>query len=100
MIARMWKGRTRSADVEAYRAYVHATGLAEYRSTPGNRGAWMLTTVDGDEAEIITISLWESREAIAAFAGDDISVARFYPEDARYLVAADAHAVHYDVDVA
>ncbi len=40
----------------------------------------MLTAVDGDEAEIVTISLWESREEIAAFAGDDIDVARFTPK--------------------
>jgi heme-degrading monooxygenase HmoA len=99
VVARMWKGRVRAAEVEKYRAYVRETGLAEYRTTPGNLGAWMLTSVEGDEAQIITISLWESREAIVAFAGDDIRVARYYPEDERYLVAADPHATHYDVDV-
>ncbi|MBV8750931.1 MAG: hypothetical protein JO103_14590 [Candidatus Eremiobacteraeota bacterium] len=100
MVARVWKGQTRAADVEAYRAYVRETGLADYTSTAGNRGAFILTAVDGDFAEIITVSLWDSRDAIAAFAGEDISVARFYPDDERFLTAADPHASHYEVDTA
>jgi len=40
---------------------------------PGNRG------VDGDRAEFVTVSLWESRSAIEAFAGQDIEQAVFYP---------------------
>ena len=39
------------------------TGMAEYRSTPGNQGAWMLRRDDGDRSEIITFSLWDSRTA-------------------------------------
>ena len=51
----------------------------------------------GDECEFLTVSLWESREAIKAFAGEDISVARFYPEDDRFLVNRDLTVNHYDV---
>jgi heme-degrading monooxygenase HmoA len=62
--------------------------MAGYRNTPGNRGAWMLRRDDGDRSEIVTFSLWESREHIKAFAGDDVEQAVFYPEDDRFLVEA------------
>jgi heme-degrading monooxygenase HmoA len=97
MIARIWRGAVRAQDAAAYAAYVQETGIAGYQSTPGNRGAWALWRVDGDRAEIVTVSLWESRSAIEGFAGQDISRAVFYPEDDRYLIERDLTVQHYEV---
>jgi len=76
MIARIWHGRTRPSDAEAYLDYLFKTGIPGYRATKGNVGAWVLRRVEGDEAHFITLSFWESQDAIAAFAGTDASVAR------------------------
>jgi heme-degrading monooxygenase HmoA len=97
MIARIWRGAVRAQDATAYAAYVQETGIAGYQRTPGNQGAWALWRVDGDRAEIVTISLWESRSAIERFAGQDISRAVFYPEDDRYLIERDLTVHHYEV---
>ena len=64
MIARIWRGAVRAADASAYAEYVQRTGIDGYRGTPGNRGAWLLWRVEGDRAEFVTVSLWESRAAI------------------------------------
>ncbi len=45
----------------------------------------------------MVISLWSAEEAIQAFAGEDISVARFYPEDERYLIERELTASHFEV---
>jgi hypothetical protein len=71
--------------------------MRHYASTPGNRGAWMLTREIGELTEFITFSLWDSYDAVRAFAGDDYEVARFYPEDDRYLVERDERCHHWDV---
>jgi heme-degrading monooxygenase HmoA len=97
MIARMWRGLVRRDDAAAYAEYIGSTGMAEYRSTPGNQGAWMLRRDDGDHSEIITFSLWDSRDSIRAFAGDDIDQAVFYPEDDRFLIERDLRVRHYEV---
>jgi heme-degrading monooxygenase HmoA len=97
MIARIWQGRIRACDVEEYRAYISATGLVDYRSTPGNLGAEMLTRVDGDVAHVITLSFWNNLESIHAFAGADVTRARYYPEDARFLLDFPERVEHYDV---
>ena len=96
MIARVWRGAVRLADAAEYAAYVEQTGIAGYLRTPGNHGAWLLWRADGDRAEFITMSLWESREAIAAFAGEDIDQAVYYPEDDRFLIERDATVTHYE----
>jgi heme-degrading monooxygenase HmoA len=97
MIARMWRGVVRRDDADAYVEYIVDTGMAEYRATPGNQGAWMLRRDDGDRSEIVTFSLWDSRDSIRAFAGEDIDQAVFYPEDDRFLIERDLAVQHYEV---
>lgn len=97
MIARIWQGRIRAEDLDEYRDYIAGTGLADYRETPGNRGAQMLTRVDGDLAHVVTLSFWNDLESIRAFAGDDVTRARYYPEDERFLLDFPERVEHYDV---
>jgi heme-degrading monooxygenase HmoA len=98
VIARMWRGWVRSEDRDAYVDYIEATGMAEYRRTPGNLAAHMLTRdLDDGRTEIVTLSFWESRDVISGFADEDISRAVFYPEDDRYLVDRELTVTHYEV---
>jgi heme-degrading monooxygenase HmoA len=97
VVVRIWKGATRAEDAEAYAGYMNETGVPGLAETPGNLGVQMWRRVEGDRAEFAVVSQWESREAIVAFAGADIEVARFYPEDERFLVERDLHVTHYDV---
>ena len=98
MIARVWKGAVRRRDGDAYAHYMQDTGVAAYARTPGNRGVWMLRRDVGDRTEFVMFTLWESLEAIKAFAGDDHVTAVFYPEDERFLVERELVATHYEVD--
>ena len=97
MIARIWRGAVRADDATAYASYIQQTGIEAYKKTPGNLGAWLLWRAAGEQAEIITLSFWESRQAIEAFAGPDIETAVFYREDERFLVERDLTARHYEV---
>ena len=97
MIVRIWRGAVRAQDADEYAAYVEETGIAGYRQTPGNRGAWLLRRTDGDRTEIVTLSFWDSRQAIEGFAGTDIDKAVFYPEDDRFLIERELKVAHYEV---
>jgi len=97
MIARIWKGAVRVADGNAYTEYMRETGVAGYAATPGNRGVWMLRREIGDRAEFVMVTLWDSLEAVRAFAGEDVEAAVFYPEDDRFLIERDLRASHYEV---
>jgi heme-degrading monooxygenase HmoA len=97
MIVRTWRGWTRPEDAERYVSYIEDTGLAAYRTTPGNQGAYLTSRPDGDKTEFLTISFWDSEESIRGFAGDDIEAAVFYPEDDQFLVARETFVRHYQV---
>lgn len=100
LVARTWRGVVRRADAETYARYIRDTGFGEYSRTAGNRGAWMLRRDEGDTTEFITLSLWESEDAIRAFAGDDIEAAVLYPEDERFLIGESTVTHHEVVDEA
>jgi heme-degrading monooxygenase HmoA len=97
LIARIWRGVVRSADADEYAVYIRDTGFAQYGETEGNRGAWMLRRDEGERTEFITYSLWESYDAIRGFAGEDIEVAVYYPEDERYLIEREDTVRHYEI---
>ncbi len=97
MIMRLWRGWTRPEDRAAYADYIERTGIAEYRNTQGNRGAYLVSRIDEDRIEFLAISLWDDLESIEAFAGKDIARAVFYPEDDRFLVDREETVSHFKV---
>ena len=100
MIARVWHGMVLEEQADAYHAYLLRTGVPDLQATPGNRGVYVLRQVEGPHAHFVLMSLWDSLEAIRAFAGDDVERARYYPEDASYLLELEPAVTHYEVLVA
>jgi heme-degrading monooxygenase HmoA len=97
MIARIWHGKTKASDADAYLDYLFKSGIPAFRATIGNKGAWVLRKIDRDTAHFITLSSWESRQAIVAFAGTDIEVAKYYAEDEKYLLELEPTVTHYEL---
>lgn len=95
MIVRTWRGWTRREDTEAYAEYILGIGIVEYKATPGNKGAYLISRTDDDRTEFQTISFWDSLDSIVAFAGEDIDQAVFYPEDDRYLIDRETTVKHF-----
>ena len=99
MIARVWFGRTKAEDYETYLTYLEESGVAELERTPGNQGVMVLRRIDGNEAEFGVISIWESLDDIRAFAGEDVDTARYFPDDAKYLLEFTPKLKHFEVAV-
>ncbi len=97
MIARTWIGRTKRKHADAYLQVIRETGLTDIPKTTGNRGALLLRREDGDEAEFLLISLWDSFDSIRSFAGPDVSRARYYPEDDSFLLEKAENVIHFEV---
>lgn len=97
MIARIWHGVTPAEKADEYLGYLNRTGVPDYRATPGNRGAYVLREVRDGEARFLTLSFWDSMDAIKAFAGPNPGEARYYPEDQEFLLGFEPTVRHYEV---
>ena len=97
MIVRMWHGRVPTAKADAYRAFTNGRAIPDYRSVPGNISVHILERPDGPVTHFVTMTFWASMDAIRGFAGDDVQVAKYYPEDRDYLLEFEPQVVHYEV---
>ena len=71
--------------------------IPDYRSVAGNLSVQVLRRDAGDVTHFLTVTLWESEQAIRGFAGDELLVAKYYPEDAEYLLEFEREVQHFAV---
>ena len=97
MIGRLWHGWTTHENADAYEALLRREVLPGIHRVPGYLGAYLLRRDAGPEVEIVTMTLFDSWDAVREFAGADFEAA-VVPAAARALLARfDARSVHYDV---
>lgn len=96
-IARLWHGRVPIGKARDYREFLNRRAIPDYQSVRGNVGVHILERPDGDVVHFLTLTFWESLDAIRAFAGDDIARAKYYPEDADFLLEFEPTVMHYSV---
>lgn len=97
MIARIWHGHTRPDDADAYEAMLKPELLPGISNVRGYKGSYLLRRETGDEVEFITIMLWDSLDAVRAFAGENYEASVIPEERRKYLSRHDAKAAHYEV---
>jgi heme-degrading monooxygenase HmoA len=97
MIVRMWHGRVPSSKAQAYREFVNGRAIPDYQSVPGNLSVHILERTEGDVTHFITLTFWQDLESIKGFAGEDVEVAKYYPEDKDFLLEFEPTVVHYEV---
>jgi hypothetical protein len=97
MIARIWRGRAEKPRADAYQSHVTKTVFPSLKELAGHRGAWLLRREVDGQTEFLAVTLWESRQAIEAFAGRDIGKAIVEPEARAVLSEFDDFANHYEV---
>ena len=93
----MWHGRTKREDADDYESFLISTAIPDYRSVPGNIDVAILRSDEEEVTHFITRTHWDSEASIQAFAGEDVLKAKYYPEDANYLLEFEPSVVHYEV---
>ena len=83
-IARIWRGRTRRERADEYEAYSYDAGITPLIEKA--MGVQTLREDRGDETEFVTISYWESVEAMSRFAGTDPRRIHHLERDAEFLI--------------
>jgi antibiotic biosynthesis monooxygenase (ABM) superfamily enzyme len=66
------------------------------RGIAGFRSADVLRRPEGDEVAFVTLTRFESLEAVRAFAGDDYDVPVLEPQALALLARYDERAEHFD----
>jgi heme-degrading monooxygenase HmoA len=83
-IARVWRGRVRRERADEYEAYNYEAGIKPLIAAA--LGVQTFREDRGDETEFMTISYWESVDAMARFTGGDPTRIHHLDRDAEFLI--------------
>ena len=83
-IARIWRGRTTAARADEYAAYLYEHGIKPLEQKA--LGVQLLREDREGESEFVTISYWESVDAMSRFAGADPRRIHHLERDAEFLI--------------
>jgi heme-degrading monooxygenase HmoA len=97
MIARLWRGWTSRENADAYERLLRERVLPGLKRLDGYRGGYILRQEGNEEVEFVVMNLFESLEAVQAFAGPEYTVPVFDPESRQLLSKVEPIARHYDV---
>ena len=94
MVLRVWQGYTAPQDADTYEAMLRETILPGIHRIAGYRDAYLARRNGDQEVEFLTLTLWESMDAVRAFSDDGRAVIH---DAARPLfIHFDEYSVHYD----
>ena len=95
-VVRIWKGYGSAESVDRYcRTHFAAAVLPQLQALDGFLAANVLTRRFGDETQVVVATVWESIEAIKAFAGDDYERAVVEPVVRDLLTRFDDDVAHF-----
>ena len=97
MIARIWHGRVPQEKADAYAEFLVRRAVPDYSAVAGLRKLLFLRRNEGEVAHFLLLTLWESMEAMRAFAGDRPEMAVYYPEDDEFLLEKEERVELYEV---
>jgi heme-degrading monooxygenase HmoA len=97
MIARLWRGWTALGNADSYECLLRERVLPSLQHIEGYRGGYVFRNDTKDEVEFVVLNLFESLEAVKAFAGSNYTVPVFEPEARQLLSRVEPIARHYDV---
>ncbi len=100
MIVRTWRATATAEGAETYARHFEDVVLPKLSALAGFRGAYVLLDDSGDVVGIEDLTLWESHDAIRAFAGANTEVAVVDEVAQSMLLDYDTVVTHRHVAVA
>ena len=97
MVVRSWRGYAAASESQAYPKHLLQSVRPKLEELAGFQGLFLLQRQSAEEIEFCVLTLWDSMEAVRAFAGDQPELAVVEPEARAALVRFDDSVSHYEV---
>jgi heme-degrading monooxygenase HmoA len=95
MITRIWHGYTTHQNADSYETLLRSEVLPGIHRVAGFLGAELLRREFDEETEFVTLTYFDSLEAVKAFAGEDYELAVIPTEARKLLSHFDERSAHY-----
>ena len=96
MITRFWRGWTTRENAGPYEELLRTKILPGIHRVSGYQGAYLLRRDVEEGVEFVTLTIFDSLEAIRSFTGPDYETAVIPPEARKLLSRFDQKSLHYE----
>ncbi|HEY7643338.1 MAG TPA: antibiotic biosynthesis monooxygenase [Steroidobacteraceae bacterium] len=96
-LARYWRGLVKRDRADAYVEHLQSQTLPQLVQLAGFQDAKILRREVPQGVEFLVVTIWESLDAIRAFAGSDVESAVVPPKAQAMMIEYDSRARHYEV---
>ena len=93
-ITRIWHGMTLAKHADEYLDLLQLLGVPDYKKIDGNLSVKVLRHIEGGVCHFWTVTEWDDYESIKKFAGENFEKAKYYTEDAKYLLEFEENVIH------
>ena len=98
MITRLWRGWTARENADAYVQFLMTELFPRMSAIDGFCGAQVLRRDAGSEIAFVTLTRFDTLDAIRAFAGDDYETPVLEPTARALLSRYEPRAEHFETD--
>jgi heme-degrading monooxygenase HmoA len=97
MVIRAWRGYAAATETQAYPNHLLQSVRPKLERLAGFRGLYLLRRRGLEDIEFLVLTLWDSMDAVRAFAGDRPELAVVEPEARAALLRFEDTVSHYEV---
>jgi len=96
-IMRLWHGEVALDQADEYEKFMIEKAAPDYASVDGLLKLYFQRRNEKRTAHFLLVTIWDSLESIKKFAGDEPQLAKYYPEDDKFLLEKEKYTTMYEV---
>lgn len=96
-IMRLWHGEVPIEKADAYETFMLERAAPDYASVNGLLDLSFQRRDEEHIAHFLLVTVWDCVESVKRFAGDNVEVAKYYPEDDGFLLKKETFTSMYEV---
>jgi len=96
-IMRLWHGEVAIEKADEYERFMIEKAAPDYGSVDGLIKLYFQRRNEDTIAHFLLVTIWDSLEAVAKFAGAEPEPAKYYPEDENFLLEKEKHTSMYEI---
>ncbi len=94
---RLWHGEVAAENADKYERFMIERAAPDYSSVPGLLNLSFQRKDEEDKTHFLLMTIWDNVASVKKFAGDDVELAKYYPEDDDFLLSKEKYTTMYDV---
>jgi heme-degrading monooxygenase HmoA len=96
-IMRLWHGEVPLEKANEYEQFMIERAAPDYSLVEGLKKLYFQRKNDEQSAHFLLITIWDSLDSIKKFAGENPELAKYYPEDDKFLTEKEKNVSMYDI---